>query len=595
VTTGLAQGFGISAMGIVTRGIGMVTDAIGDSIKAASDQAEAISKVTMVFGEQSREIEDWASTAAHAMGMSKTAALSAAGSLGNLFDGMGLAEEAGRDMSKAIVQLASDLGSFNNVSNDEALVALQAGLVGETEPMRRFGVVLSAAAVEAEVLASGMAKTKAGITEAMKVQARYNIIMDKTVNAQGDFQRTSDGLAGSQKKLTASFEDMQVQVGKTLQQAIMPFIAALVDIANQTPNTSTAVGKLTQQYRDLIRAQEFANETAQEGGTIFDQAGKAIYAFVSPQDKAIHDFTGTLGMHAKVLGVSRKELALYTEAGLTYGDSLETIRANLDALVQADLWTRIQPLADVVRTAFHGMFKAAESTGERIRRIMPRDILRAFKGSLTTMAQMMDPWREAWKRTKEFALDPFSPAGFEKRLERFARRAVRNAREAAEDGQDDVARAWRRLAAAARNPVVRAMVALGASVEQAIAVMRGVRRTARVTARIVDQVIGAVFPNGDRNSGGIDANHAGTPHYRGGWSWVGEKGPELMRLPSGTAIKSNQQSAAMVGGGGGNVTVNIYAHPTNDPVSLAREVTKALNAYRNAGGGPALKAAVGGL
>jgi TP901 family phage tail tape measure protein len=46
--------------------------------------------------------------------------------------------------------------------------------------------------------------------------------------------------------------------------------------------------------------------------------------------------------------------------------------------------------------------------------------------------------------------------------------------------------------------------------------------------------------------GSVDANATGTSYYGGGWTTVGEHGPELMYLPSGTKIKSNSDSENMV-------------------------------------------------
>jgi hypothetical protein len=154
---GVGVGAGLGVFGAVTAGIGMVTDAIGNSISAASDQEEAMSKVNVVFGEQASVIQAWARTASTSMGMSETAALSAAGTLGNLFDALGIADDASAEMSQTVTQLAADLASFNNVPVAEAISALQSGLVGETEPMRRFGANISAARVEAYALAKGMA------------------------------------------------------------------------------------------------------------------------------------------------------------------------------------------------------------------------------------------------------------------------------------------------------------------------------------------------------------------------------------------------------------------------------------------------------
>jgi hypothetical protein len=221
--TGFGAGIGISAADLASRGLTMVVDYMKDATAAASDQAEAQSKVNVVFGQQSRIITQWASTSARAMGMSKTAALDAAGSLGNLFDGLGLTEDATVDMSKKIVQLAADLGSFNNVSTDEALTALRSGLLGEAEPMRRFGVALNETAVQAQAAEMGLVqmvkvggKLKPYISDSAKIQARYALILKGTANAQGDFARTADGMANSQKTLDAALEDLSAEVGKFL-------------------------------------------------------------------------------------------------------------------------------------------------------------------------------------------------------------------------------------------------------------------------------------------------------------------------------------------------------------------------------------------
>lgn len=48
--------------------------------------------------------------------------------------------------------------------------------------------------------------------------------------------------------------------------------------------------------------------------------------------------------------------------------------------------------------------------------------------------------------------------------------------------------------------------------------------------------------SGGGGGGSFAANATGTPYFSGGWTTVGEHGPELMRLPAGTRILSNQES-----------------------------------------------------
>jgi hypothetical protein len=187
-----------------------VVDFAKATISAASDLQESMSKVKVVFGDSADEIISWSRTSVNAMGMSQQAALEAAGTFGNLFDSLGLAEKASVDMSTGIVQLAADLASFNNVGTEETLLALRSGLLGEAEPMRKFGSALSAARVEAYALAQGIVKNKSALTEAQKVQIRYKLMVEDTKNAQGDFARSSNNAAAQQKKLDANMANRRV-------------------------------------------------------------------------------------------------------------------------------------------------------------------------------------------------------------------------------------------------------------------------------------------------------------------------------------------------------------------------------------------------
>lgn len=63
-----------------------------------------------------------------------------------------------------------------------------------------------------------------------------------------------------------------------------------------------------------------------------------------------------------------------------------------------------------------------------------------------------------------------------------------------------------------------------------------------------DPELGAWVGNYGRNS-------TGTDNWRGGWTWVGENGPELMRLPQGAQIMNNQESRDY-GGDTYNITID---------------------------------------
>jgi hypothetical protein len=199
------------------------------AVDAASNLNESVSKTGVVFGAAAADVEAWSKTSATAMGLSQQAALEAAGTYGNLAVSLGLPQAQAADMSKSLVGLAGDLASFNNVPVGDALAALQSGLTGETEPLKKFGVNMNEATLKAEAMALGLADGTKPLDAAAKAQAAYSLIMKQTSTAQGDFARTSDGLANQQRIAAAQTENMKAQLG----QALLPVIQQVVAILNQ--------------------------------------------------------------------------------------------------------------------------------------------------------------------------------------------------------------------------------------------------------------------------------------------------------------------------------------------------------------------------
>ena len=199
------------------------------SIQKASDFNEAISKNTVVFGAISKEIENFADTANRALGLSEIAALKAAGTFATFGKSAGLAGKDLSDFSTSLVTMAADLASFNNTSVDEAINALGSALRGEAEPLRKYGVLLDDATLKAAATELGIYSGNAALTAQQKVLAAQKVIFDQTADAQGDFTRTSTGLAAQQKILGATLENIQTNLG----QAFLPIFLKAVQFFNE--------------------------------------------------------------------------------------------------------------------------------------------------------------------------------------------------------------------------------------------------------------------------------------------------------------------------------------------------------------------------
>ncbi len=226
-----------------------VGDFVNGSIDAASDLNESMSKSGVIFGSASDDVEKFAETADKSLGLSKAAALEAAASFGNLFLGAGRTQKDAAGLSKAMVGLAGDLASFNNLDPTETLEKLRSGLTGEAEPLRAVGVFLTEAKVKAKAMELGLADAHGELTEGEKVLARYQIILDETGTAQGDFARTSDELANAERTKNAELANLQAKAGlaflpiaKEVTKAQIGLFEGLVLVADQlTGNLTPAV------------------------------------------------------------------------------------------------------------------------------------------------------------------------------------------------------------------------------------------------------------------------------------------------------------------------------------------------------------------
>jgi hypothetical protein len=290
VTTGVFQGIGQAVAGagisMVTAGIDMAVDKIGESLELASDKAEAASKVNKLYGESADIITAASEGSAEAVGLSSGAYLESAGNLGNLITNLGFAGDEAANMTVDMVQLAADMGSFNNASTEEVTEAMGAAFRGETEPIRRFGVMLDDASVKAKAMEMGLYSGVGALDKNAKATATYQLILEQTTEAQGDFADTADGLANSQKIAGAQMDDAWTRVGEAITpiaQTLLPLLAdAVVWVADQIAFVIEAVSAWVDDNQELItniqRAFDALMSFAQLiGGLVISTIGELAY------------------------------------------------------------------------------------------------------------------------------------------------------------------------------------------------------------------------------------------------------------------------------------------------------------------------------
>lgn len=197
------------------------------SIEAASDLAEVQNVVDVAFGDAANEINDFASNAITQFGLTEYQAKKCASTLMAMSNGMGIAADAGKKMAVQLTGLSADMASFYNVSQDVAETALQSVFTGETETLKKFGVVMTEANLEAYRLAQGIQTSYREMSQAQKVALRYNYVLNSTKDAQNDFARTSGSWANQVRLLKNNFTQLASVVGQVLTKVLLPVVRVI--------------------------------------------------------------------------------------------------------------------------------------------------------------------------------------------------------------------------------------------------------------------------------------------------------------------------------------------------------------------------------
>ena len=155
------------------------------AVKFASDYNENLNKVDASFKDSAGVVKEWAKTATEQFGLSESAALEATSLFGDMGTSMGLTTEQAAEMAISLTGLAGDLSSFKNIGISEAMTALKGVFTGETESLKELGVVMTE--TNLKEFADGLGLVYDEMSQTEKVTLRYQYVLDKTKNAQGDY------------------------------------------------------------------------------------------------------------------------------------------------------------------------------------------------------------------------------------------------------------------------------------------------------------------------------------------------------------------------------------------------------------------------
>lgn len=374
VLQGVGMAVGMGVANLVMGAAQQVGQFMSDSVAAASDLGETISKTNVLFGESANQIVAFAETASTQFGQSKQQALNAASTFATFGKAAGLAGDDLVDFSTGFVGLASDLASFNNTTPEQAIEAIGAALRGESEPLRAYGVLLDDASMRQKALELGIiSTTKEALTPQQKVLAAQALIYEQTSAAQGDFARTSGGLANQQRILDAQMANLQATIG----EALLPVVLALTSIFNELVQAvlppvaafiSSQLVPAMNQFAELITSTLAPALAAVTGN--FGELGGGVEGFTNGP------FAGFVGVVETMLPQVQAAFQRFVDAVMAFwnmwGDEIMAVVGTTMAWTATYMGTMMQTIIDIVTLALQLLTGDWEGAGKTLQGILNR-------------------------------------------------------------------------------------------------------------------------------------------------------------------------------------------------------------------------------
>ena len=229
----------------------------------ASDVEEQTSKARVVFGNNFGAVRDELEAFGDAVGRATPQLVNMGASVQDTFVPMGFAREEASKLSVQLTKLAVDVASFNNASDEETMRAFQSAIVGNHETVRRFGVVITEATLKQELMRMGITKNMKEVTNAEKVQARLNLIINGTTDAHNDAINTSGSFANTTKALSSALAELNVAIMTPLLPVLTKIVRSFVNAVEAVKSFLSILDVFRGESSDLQKTNDLLAKRAE--------------------------------------------------------------------------------------------------------------------------------------------------------------------------------------------------------------------------------------------------------------------------------------------------------------------------------------------
>ena len=208
-------------LAVVGIAIKKTFDIMAHSVRQFGDMEQNLGGVQAIYGKFADYLVDKSEKAYKTMGMSANQYLATANKIGAIMQGSGISQSQSLAMTTNWMQRAADVASVMGVSIETAMEAITGAAKGNFTMMDNIGVKMNAATLESYALSKGLKATYSEMDEGTKVGLMYQLFMEKTGYAAGNFAKEgATTLNGALATLKASFSNLATTLGRGLAPAL---------------------------------------------------------------------------------------------------------------------------------------------------------------------------------------------------------------------------------------------------------------------------------------------------------------------------------------------------------------------------------------
>ncbi len=282
-----------------------------EMITLAGNAQEVKSKFNAVFKEEAATSLAFFQDLGEGVGRGVVSLQEYGAGLQDILVPMGLQRDEAARLSEKMVQLSLDVASFNNVQDSQVIDNFKSALVGESESVKKYGIMVNEARIKQFAFNMGLSDGTRELTDLEKIQARVAILFSDTSDAQGDAIRTADSYNNQVKRMEAGVTDLKEEFGVGLVAALQGAIEEFGGVERVLNLVETALGTTA------IAAELLIKELPVALGVVEQIIGniEGFDAFLAVREfEVIKRRAGELGVESAEL--FQKKVAAQLRAGL---------------------------------------------------------------------------------------------------------------------------------------------------------------------------------------------------------------------------------------------------------------------------------------